>query len=353
MKYVRVFWVCLVLFIPLVAIFGQENSIGDIKWEESDYQGKLGLKFMINDVYVYGLKGNTVTFAFRVKQGNKWVKDTLVKVPNVDLPYDDSYFKEACWFFYSYDKLEKSGGKDFLGYFYVVNEATNKSVAVKKIEFTTKTIFDYFRENAARFETHPQSQKYYIDYDIADEWVFVDLEAYKTVLINQYKVLISSFRLNRDGTGLFTKNLWALLKNGTIGKETTLTNEIIWAVEVYYTEDNRPVTLIKTVFVEDKSVLYLYYFLKGGTLTCLVWDHVNQVAGTTPYTMIAKKEWDRQWNKTKKSLEKTLYDFYIAKQQIDQQRLSNMMMTSYMGTQMFNGFSNLMAGNSWSGMPIY
>ncbi|MBN2442596.1 MAG: hypothetical protein JXJ04_14675 [Spirochaetales bacterium] len=201
-------------------------------------------------------------------------------------------------------------------------------------ESGNKTWFDYFAEAENRLTANPQDDNFQLDPGLAGEWKGLE------TIMDEYGVLLKYFKFNKDATGYLEIVPILLHTDKTLIAHTERSKKysFLWGVNVIYTDDNQPVTMIKLYF-EDSSSLWYYYAKYSSNGACFFpYDEKTNSTGK-PMNLNTKKFFDTDWANNSYKLLNALWEAYQNKKAMDERSVTNYMTNSmlYQGLRMSAG----------------
>lgn len=335
------------LTIGPTALFGQTGSVGDIRLVSGEGNE---IMFEVYDLSVTGMKGRQIYFAFCLSQNGQWVRGSWVQIQNQSVGYSPAYWNgKACWFTYDMDKLADASDltKAYSGTFFIVIAADDGTIASASIPFNLKgasspsstrttydeeqtetasggekNMMDYFREAEGRLVRGYGSLKK--DPKIVGEWMSIVAGPRRS-----YSVFVYYLCLNSDGTGIWEKNPFYLTTKGALAFDDQEYGkwDIRWGVELLYTENGEPVTMLKLTFTVDGSSSRLYYaFTDYGTLASVFYDEETQRPSSETRLWNTKDVILADWEANSGKLRDALWKAYQTDQECDQMYWDTMFM---------------------------
>ena len=218
-----------------------------------------------------------------------------------------------------------------------------------------KTFFDYFRESAERLSDHPNAdinaQGFKYDALLAGEWISPNAITHGKV----YGIYFNGYTFREDGTGVFQRTVHTLRKNMQLAHNPAedLDYPFVWGVEVAYTENQEPVTLVRVAF-EDGTWMRMYYaaFEQDDgkrALGFVYFDEETQRPVNEKTILYPGADVLADWEQNQEVVRQSVVDFYKKKKALDDSIMVQQMMRNEMTNHML--FMNTM-NIGWCGMPV-
>jgi hypothetical protein len=301
------FLVYLSILLPAIHTEAATFEIGEIILQKEEENGEQGLKFIVNDVYIYNYPNKDIYFGFRIKQGN-WLDGSDKKQSKISVSFDPAHWETAAWFFYPLHYLQKRGNPDkpYHGYFSIIEDGSEKMIASKDILFSIKSMTDYCIERIPELEKHPVIQNVYYDKRLTGKWVGINLE-----VLQQMKVTISRLSMTNKGKGILREEQWKLIDSGKIERDHDASSikNFHWFIEFTAADENTtiPELRIKEERVgKDYSLRYAIF--ETGTFGWMYLDNRGKSPMLDAILFFPEKLWETYWEETSHILAYALAD---------------------------------------------